>query len=85
MASPLRTEKQSVNLTVPARASRIRRDPPPVPPKVAPHDRNARDHRNGVVGIIAFALALLVVTLGLGSAAGWSPRQYSIRLADPVR
>jgi hypothetical protein len=85
MASPLRAGKQSVDLSAPSRVSRIRRDPPPAARKVALHDRNERDRRNGVIGIIAFALAILVITVGLGSAAGWSPSQYSITLAEPSR
>lgn len=85
MANPLRAGKQSVDLTAPARVSRIRRDPPPAAKKLALHDRNERDRRDGVVGIIAFTLAILAVTVGLGNAAGWSPSQYSITLADPSR
>ncbi len=81
MASPLRASKQSVDLSAQSRVSRIRREPPPPPKKVALHERYLR---NGV-GTIAFALAILVITVGLGSAAGWSPSQYSITLAGPSR
>jgi hypothetical protein len=81
MARPLPTAKQSVDLTAaPVRVSRIRRDPPPPEKKLAPRDRDERDHRQGVIGIVAIALALFVIMLGLSNAAGWSPRQYVIRL-----
>lgn len=80
MASPLPTAKQSVDLAAaPVRASRIRRDPPPPEKKLSPRDRDEHDHRRGVVGILAVALALFVIILGLSNAAGWSPRQYVIR------
>ena len=81
MANPLPTAKQSVDLTAPpVRVSRIRRDPPAPEKKLSRRDRDERDHRRGVIGILAVALALFVITLGLGNAAGWSPRQYAIRL-----
>ena len=81
MASPLKTGKQSVNLAAPAvRASRIRRDPPPQVKELSIHDRNERDRRMAIIGIIAFALALFVIALGFSSVAGWSPRQYTVEV-----
>lgn len=81
MASPLSTAKQSVDLTAaPVLTSRIRRDPPSPAKKLSPRARDERDHRQGIVGILAIALALFVIILGLSNAAGWSPRQYVIRL-----
>ena len=82
MPSPLPTAKSSVDLTAaPVRASRIRRDPPPPPErKLSPRDRDEREHRRGVIGIFTFALAVLVIVIGLGGAAGWSPGDYVVRL-----
>ena len=80
MASPLRTGKQSVNLTAPVRVSRIRRDPPPVVKKTIVRDPDERDIRAGVIGVIAFALAIFAITLGFSIYAGWSPSQYNIEI-----
>jgi hypothetical protein len=80
MAAPLPTGKKSVNLAVPVRASRIRRDPPPVVKKVIVRDPDERDIRAGVIGVIAFALAIFAITLGFSIYAGWSPSQYNIEI-----
>lgn len=82
MASPLRTGKKSVNLSTPVRISRIRRDPPPPVKKVNPRERDERDTRSGIIGVVAFALAIAVILLGFSSAAGWSPSQYTLRFED---
>jgi len=80
MAAPLRTAKQSVNLTAPVRVSRIRRDPPPPVKKVDIRTRNERDTRNGIIGVVAFAVAIAIILVAVGSYAGWSPSQYTVRL-----
>ena len=82
MASPLKTGKQSVNLAGPAvRGSRIRRDPPPPKMKeLTISERNERDIRMAVIGIVAFALALFVIAMGVSSVAGWSPSQYTVQV-----
>ena len=81
MASPLQTGKQSVNLAQSdARVSRIRRDPPLVVEQLVVRDRDERDARTVVIGIVTFALALSVIALGVSSAMGWSPRQYTIHI-----
>jgi hypothetical protein len=81
MASPLHTPKQAVDLaTTPKRVSRIRRDPPPKVKEVTIADRDERDARIVVIGVIAFALAVVIVIVGLSSAFGWSPRQYTAHL-----
>jgi hypothetical protein len=80
MARPLATAKQSVNLaTSGPKVSRIRRDPPP--PKVKEltiEERNERDRRNAVIGVLAFTFAVLVILLAVSSWAGWTPRQYHL-------
>jgi hypothetical protein len=80
MAAPLPTGKKSVNLAAPVRVSRIRRDPPPVVKKAIVRDPDERDIRAGVIGVIAFALAIFVITLGFSIYAGWSPSQYNIEI-----
>ena len=80
MASPLQTGKQSVNLAAPVRASRIRRDPPPVAKKVDVQDLEERDERTVIVGVIAFALAIFVIVFGVGSYYGSSAREYTLNM-----
>lgn len=81
MTNRLNKGKQSVNLaTTGGITSRIRRDPPPVVKQIIIRDRDERDRRTVVFGVVTFALALLVIAIGFSSAIGWSPRQYNVRL-----
>ena len=81
MVRPLPSGKQSVSLASSGvRVSRIRRDPPPPPPEVVVAERNERDARMVAVGIITFALALVVIGVAVMSYIGWSPRQYTANL-----
>lgn len=80
MASPLRTGKQSVDLTAPVRVSRIRRDPPPVVKQVAVRDPEERDARAVVIGVITFALALGVIIFGFSNVGGRAPSEYTVHL-----
>ena len=81
MAAPLQTGKQTVDLAAgAARGSRIRRDPPPALKQTVVPDRDERDQRVVVIGVLAFALALVIVIIGLSSAFGWSPRQYTLEM-----
>ena len=82
MASPLKTGKQSVDLAAPgARVSKIRREPPPKGLKEIPvRDRDEMDRWMVGVGVIVFALAIMVVLIGLSSMIGWSPADYRVRL-----
>ncbi|MEO6114452.1 MAG: hypothetical protein ABIP07_08415 [Sphingomicrobium sp.] len=81
MASPLQTGKKSVNLAASgARVSKIRRDPPPVVKTIVVRDRDERDARMVVIGVVTFALALFIIALGFSNAAGWSPSQYTIHI-----
>ena len=82
MSSPLKTGKQFVKLVAPVRASRIRRDPPRVVKKVVIKDPEERDTQMVVIGVVGFALALLIITIGLSSAWGWSPSQYTVHLKE---
>ncbi len=78
MASPLPSGKQSVSLASSgARVSRIRRDPPPKPDEKVIAERNDRDARMVVIGVITFALALVVIAVAVTGYVGWSPRQYT--------
>ena len=81
MASPLPTAKQTVNLAAPGvRVSRIRRDPPPKVKEISIADRNDRDRRNVLIGIIMSAAAVVAILVGFSSYTGWSPRQYTAQL-----
>lgn len=81
MARPLQTGKQSIDLASPdVRLSRIRRDPPPAAKQKRVLDPDARDQRDVVVGILAFALSLIVILFAFGSYSGWSPQQYTIEI-----
>jgi hypothetical protein len=89
MAKPLQTGKQSVKLGAPVRGSRIRRDPPPmavvknpIAKKMSEQSQDEREAWTVVMGVIMFALAIGLVTLGIFSAYGWSPSQYTITVKD---
>jgi len=76
--------KAKVDLAAPARiGSRIRRDPPPPPPrKVTRSELRQREARIIVIGITTIALAIMVVLVGLGGRAGWSPADTTILILD---
>lgn len=80
MASPPQTGKRSVDLKAPGvRVSRIRRDPPPKPVKeMSISERDERNQRMVVIGVLAFAAAFFIIIIGFSSAVGWSPSQYII-------
>jgi hypothetical protein len=81
MASPLKTGKKTVNLAAPAvRASRIRRDPPPKLKQITIEERSERDIRMGIIGIVAFTIAIFIITLGVSTWTGWTPRQYTVQM-----
>ena len=81
MARPLHNGKQPVKLAADgARVSKIRRDPPPVVRKTVIPDRDETDRRAVAIGILAFTLAVVVVIIALGSWAGWSPSEYTVRV-----
>ena len=79
MASPLPTAKQSVDLAEPeVRASRIRRDPPPVVKELVIRERYERDTRTVAIGISVFVLTLVVIVMGFAIYGGWSPRDVTL-------
>jgi len=80
MATPLKSGKQSVNLASPPRVSKIRRDPPPMVKKVEVKDPEDRDTQTVVIGVIAFAVALFIVMLGISTYSGWSPGDYNVEV-----
>ena len=81
MASPLATAKQSVSLvTTGVRVSKIRRDPPPAVKEVTVAERDERDARTMVIGILIFTFALLVIGIAVSGWLGWSPRDYTANL-----
>lgn len=81
MAKPLSTAKQSVDLAATGpRVSKIRRDPPPVVTRLSIADRDDRDRRLAAVGILAFAIAIVVIVVAIGSYNGWSPSDHVVRV-----
>ena len=83
MASPLSTQKASVNLAADGtRVSKIRREPPPAVVKTVVPDRDHLASRTVIIGVLAFTLAVVVVIIGVASWTGWSPRQYTVHIKD---
>jgi len=80
----LRNAKKAVDLAAPVvRVSRIRRDPPPAPLReMSITERDERNRRTVVIGVVAFALAIAIITIGFASIAGWSPSQYTIHIGE---
>ena len=84
MASPLKPGKQAVNLAAQGapRVSRIRRDPPPKVKEITAGDIEERDTRLVVIGVAAFALAIVAIIIGLASYGGWTPSQHKIHVVS---
>lgn len=81
MARPLQTGKQTVNLASgEVRVSKIRRDPPPVVKQLEVRDPKDLERRDVIIGVLAFALAIVVILLAFGEFSGWTPREYSIEV-----
>lgn len=82
MAAPLNKGKQSVDLAAPgSRVSRIRRDPPPARSvKLSIAERDELNQRVVVIGVLAFALALVIIIVGVSTALGWSPSEHEVHL-----
>ena len=71
-SSPLRRRPVTM------RSAPIRRDPVPEVKELEVRDQNERDAWTVAIGVVAFALAIVIITFGVASAAGWSPAQYVI-------
>lgn len=82
MAAPLKSSKSTVNLASgEVKVSRIRRDPPPKPVReMTLRERNERDMRIAIVGILAFAVGTFAILLAISHFTGWSPRDVVIRI-----
>ena len=83
MASPLPTGKRSVDLAAGGvRGSRIRRDPPPIQKKVEVVDPEERDARIVIIGVVAFAMAIAAVVIGISSTLGdgKAPRERTVHI-----
>ena len=79
MASPLQTGKQSIDLASNAvRGSRIRRDPVPIEKELVIADLEGRDARMVLIGVVTFALAIVVASLGQMAAGGWTAKEYTL-------
>lgn len=81
MASPLPTAKQSIDLADgAARVSRIRRDPVRTEKELVIADPEGRDARMVIIGVAVFALAIVVASLGLMAAGGWTAKDYVVHV-----
>ncbi len=81
MARPLPSGKQTVDLsTGGVRVSRIRRDPPPKVKEEDPIDAREREARMVVIGTVSVTLVICLILVVVGSALGWTPRDYVIFL-----
>jgi hypothetical protein len=81
MTRPLSTGKQSVNLASgEVRVSKIRRDPPPVVKEKLVVIPDERDRRDVIIGVLAFALAIVVIILAFSSYSGFSPREHIVQM-----
>lgn len=80
MSKQSKPGKNTVELHGAARPSRIRRDPPRPEKKTLVPDRGELDRRTVAIGIVAFALVIVVIVIAFGSWAGWSPSQYTIHV-----
>lgn len=73
MSKPWKPGKKTVELQPEARPSRIRREPLPRPGKAADPDKQVRwrsdewEIKLAIIGIIAFALAINVITLAISA------------------
>ena len=77
MAAPLNTAKATVDLSAPGvKGSRIRRNPPPAVKELSLAEVRERQLRHAIVGIVALTIALAIITWGVMSVAGWTPRTY---------
>ena len=81
MASPLSTAKKSIDLASSGpRVSKIRRDPPPPEKPKAIRHPDVVDRTAVIVGVLAFALSIVVIIIAFSSYNGWSPKEYTVEV-----
>ena len=83
MSKQWEPKKKTVELKPAApgtRPSRIRRDPPTTARQTVVPERDERDQRVVVIGVLTFTLAILVIIVGFSSYGGWRPSDYSVSL-----
>ena len=81
MASPLAPAKPSVDLARTAvPGSRIRREPVRAEKELVITDLEGRDARMVIIGVAVFALAIVVASLGLMAAGGWTAKDYVVHV-----
>ena len=82
MAAPLNSDKQSVDLAAAGsvRVSRIRRDPVRAEKELSVADVEGRDARTVIVGVITFSIAIVIASLGLMAAGGYSVKDQVVHL-----
>ncbi len=80
MASPLAPVKPSVNLASTGARVSIRRDPVPVEKELVVTDIEGRDTRMVITGVVVFALAIVVASLGLMAAGSWTAKDYEVHV-----
>jgi len=47
-------------------------------------DRDEYDRRTAAIGVVAFALAIVVIVVGFASYNGWSPKEYTVHIVEEV-
>lgn len=83
MAQPLPSRKQAVDLAGGPRklGSRIRRAPPPKPEKpLSKAELREREAWVMTTGMLAVAVALMVILLAVARWGGWSPSDYRVEI-----
>lgn len=68
MSRSYQSGKRSVDLDYRSGRSRIRRDPVTTPKESGHPRRDERDTLMAMIGILSFALAIVVITMGFASA-----------------
>lgn len=85
MTQPLPVRKRAVDLATGPRklGSRIRRAPPPKPERqLSAAELREREAWVMGTGILAVALALMIIILAVGRWGGWSPADYQVVISD---